>query len=75
MTAYARRRMRQRDISEAAIAHVLKNYVRKRPAPTRPSAPPAEIFIGLYRGRNLKVYVMRGSVPPLVTTVVWDGDE
>jgi hypothetical protein len=66
--------MRQREIPEAAVEHVLQNYHNSRPAPRREGARPTVIYVGDYKGRNLKVYVRRGSNPMIVTTVVWEGD-
>lgn len=61
--------MRQRHISEAAVAWVLEHYDLSRPAP-RGTAPPATIYIGIFEGRELKVYVENGTNPMLVKTVV-----
>jgi hypothetical protein len=72
---YAWKRMAERDISEEAVRWVLARYHTRRPAPARRNASPTEIFIGDYQGRSLKVYVARGSSPPFVKTVVWEGDE
>jgi hypothetical protein len=66
--------MRQRDISDDAVARVLSDYHTSRPAPFRPGARPAIIYIGEHEGRDLKVYVVRDDDPPLVTTVAWEGD-
>jgi hypothetical protein len=66
-------RMYEKGIPEEAIYHVLGNYHTKRPAP-RGRARPADIYVGDYMGRNLKVYVARDTNPPLVTTVAWQGD-
>jgi hypothetical protein len=70
---YARRRMAQRGISEEAVQWVVRHYHTRRPAPRR--GTPAEIFIGDYDGRDLKVYVRKGSNPPYVKTVVWQGEQ
>ena len=72
---YAWKRMAERNIPEEAVPWVLTHYHTRRPAPPRRNAGPTEIFIGEYLGRNLKVYVARGSSPPFVKTVVWEGDE
>ena len=66
--------MRQRQIPEEAVKHVLEHYDVSRPAPFREGAKPAIIYIGSYQGRRLKVYVTRDSDPPEVRTVVWEGD-
>lgn len=65
--------MAERNIPEEAVHWVLAHYHTRRPAPQRGSA--AEIYIGEFEGRNLKVYVERGSDPPFVKTTVWEGDE
>ncbi len=57
-----------------AIVQVLDHYHTSRPAPRREGARPAIIYVGEYEGRNLKVYVVRDSDPPQVSTVVWEGD-
>ncbi len=66
--------MERRHIPLEAIVQVLENYHISRPAPHREGALPAVIYIGEYEGRNLKVYVVRESNPPSVSTVVWEGD-
>jgi len=71
---YAYRRMAERGIPEEAIHWVLEHYTVRRPAPARESALPSEILIGEYKGRRLKVYIVRGSNPPYVKTAVWEGD-
>jgi len=72
---YARKRMAERAIPEEAVRWVLEHYHTRRPAPSRIRAGSAEILIGEYAGRTLKVYIARGSNPPFVKTVVWEGDE
>jgi hypothetical protein len=74
LTDHTRRRMRERGISEEAVGFVLTNYHTSRPAPRRQGALPSVIYVGDYQGRNLKVYVIRDSSPPVVTTVVFEGD-
>jgi hypothetical protein len=66
--------MRRRRIPDAAIEHVLASYHTRRPAPPRDAAKPADILVGDYEGRRLKVYVERGVDPPFVKTAVWEGD-
>jgi hypothetical protein len=61
--------MAQRGVSNAAVSWVLDNYHTRRPAPHRPQAEPAEIFVGTYNGEEIKVYVGRDSDPMLVKTV------
>lgn len=67
--------MAERGVPVEAVDWVLDHYVVRRPAPARPNASPTEILIGEYKGRTLKVYIARGSHPPLVKTVAWEGDE
>ena len=74
ITDHARRRMAQRGISDAAVIAVLSQYHTSRPAPFRPGARPAIIYIGEYEGRDLKVYVVQESDPPIVTTAVWQAE-
>ena len=72
---YTRWRMEVRNITEADVEYVLEHYDSRRPAPPyRQAVRPSEIFIGAVRGRRLKVYVERGSNPPLIKTAVWEGD-
>jgi len=66
--------MRTRRISEEAVEWVLEHHHTSRPAPKREGALPAVIYVGEYRERNLKVYVVRDTNPMLVTTAVWEGD-
>lgn len=72
-TGHARFQARRRGIPDAAVSWVIEHYHTRRPAPPRDAALPADILIGVYNGRDLKVYVERGSDPPKVKTVVWDG--
>ncbi len=74
ITQYAQWRMGQRKIPVDAVEAVLENYHTSRPAPRREGAIPTVIYVGMYMGRNLKVYVIRDSNPPKVTTAVWEGD-
>ena len=64
--------MEQRGIPEEAVDFVLENYHTARPAGPRGGSKPAIIYIGEWQGRNLRVYVERGSVPPFVKTVAWE---
>jgi len=66
--------MEQRGISEKAVEATLANYHTLRPAPIREGADPTVIYIGEHLGRDLKVYVVRDSNPPMVKTAVWQGD-
>lgn len=70
-TGHARHQMARRQVSEIAVEHILSNFDIRRPAQPRLNAKPAEIFIGLFRGRRLKVYVEIGTEPPKVKTVAW----
>lgn len=70
-TGHARQQMARRRVPEAAVEHVLLNFETRRPAQPRLDAKPAEIFIGQFRGRRLKVYVEIGTAPPKVKTVAW----
>ena len=69
---YARGRMAERGVPEEAVRWVLENYDIHRPAGPRPGSKPAEIYVGAYQGRKLRVYVERGSSPKKVTTVAWE---
>jgi len=73
-TRHARTQMRRRGVSQDQVLVVLASYHTRQPAPTRPPAPEADILVGAVGGRALKVYVERGSNPPLLKTVAW-GDE
>ena len=68
---HARARMRERQVSEEAVRHLLRHYDVSRPAPPRPPSPPAIIYEGEYQGRRLKVYVRQDSNPAYVVTVAW----
>ena len=70
---HALRRMTERRIPEEAVDWVLANYHTHRPAPVYGDAKPCEIYVGEWGGRALKVYVLIGSDPPVVTTVVYQG--
>lgn len=74
-TSHALEQMHERRIPRRAVEAVLQDYDVARPAPFRPGAKPAMIYVGEYQGRRLKVYAAQGSDPPLVTTAVWEGDE
>ncbi|MBI5949925.1 MAG: DUF4258 domain-containing protein [Chloroflexi bacterium] len=65
--------MRARRISEDGVEYVLANYDTRRPAQPRVNAAPAEIYIGTYRGRRLRVYVEIDTDPPRVKTAAWEG--
>jgi hypothetical protein len=73
---HARRQMRDRRITERQVEAVLKSYHTSYPADPLPhTLERSTIFIGEVDGRDLKVYVLQGSQPPYVKTVVWKGDE
>lgn len=63
--------MARRQVSDDAVEYVLQHYDTHMPAQPRVKAKPAEIFIGSYRNRRLKVYVEIGTDPPKVKTVAW----
>jgi len=67
--------MEERNIPVDAVFSVLAKYHTSRPAPFRVGARRAIIYVGEFAGRDLKVYVVENSDPPLVTTVVWQGEE
>lgn len=66
--------LRERGIPREAVEWVLVHYHTRRPAPSRPPAGPTDILVGAFEGRELKVYVVRDSNPPIVKTSVWAGD-
>lgn len=70
-TGHAREQMRKRKVPADGVEFVLANYDVHRPAQPRVNVKPAEIYIGTYAGRRLKVYVEIGTVPPKVKTVAW----
>ena len=72
LTPHLRQRMRERGIAEDAIRWTLANYHTQRPAGLRRGAKPAVIFVGVWDGRILRVYVERGSSPPKVMTAAWE---
>ncbi len=66
--------MVEQNINEDAVRHVLVHYHTRYPAPPRRGVdPPTDILIGDYSGRDLKVYIERGSNPWHVKTVRWRG--
>lgn len=65
--------MRERAIPEAGISEVIDNYHTRRPAQPRDAASPADIPIGDYDGRDLKIYVEVETNPMMVKTAVWNG--
>ena len=69
---HARTRMEMRGIPEMAIDRVLEHYHTSRPAGPRPGAKPCVIYIGEWEGRDLRVYVERGSAPPRIMTAAWE---
>lgn len=70
-TGHAREQMRRRKVTAEGVAYVLANYDTHRPAQPRVGVKPAEIYIGTYAGRRLKVYVEIGTAPPKIKTVAW----
>ena len=73
-TGHAREQMRRRRVTAEGVEHVLANYDTHRPAQPRVGAKPADIYIGTYAGKRLKVYVEIGTSPPKVKTVAWSDD-
>jgi hypothetical protein len=73
---HAWRKMDQRETSEAQIREVLRNYHTSYPAEQLSHTSVRAIaYVGTVGGRDLKVYVLEGSSPPHVMTVVWKGDD
>ena len=68
---HARKRMKARRISEPAVEAVVFNPEDRRDAELLPDERPAEILIGRYEGRRLKVYVEIDRTPTYVKTVCW----
>lgn len=68
---HAEEQMLRRAVSRDAVEYVLIHYHTHLPAQPRVNAKPAEIYIGEYGGRNLRVYVQIGTNPPFVKTVAW----
>ena len=72
---HARQQMRDRRITELEVEAVLSNYHTSYPAGSLPHTPERSvIYIGRVDDRDLKVYVLEGSDPPYIKTVVWRGD-
>lgn len=69
---YVRGRMEERGVTEEMIQWVLANCHTQRPAGPRRGSKPAVIFVGEWEGRNLRVYVERGSDPRMIKTVAWE---
>lgn len=74
-TRHAQDQMARRGISKEAVEHILVSYHLRRPARVLNPESPAEIYIGAFNGRDLKVYVLRESNPFVVKSAVWDGPE
>ena len=72
ITGHAQERMLERGVPDEAVDEVLANYHTSRPAGPREGARPAVIYVGTWNNRNLRVYVVRDSNPPLVTSVAWE---
>ncbi|MCC6960971.1 MAG: DUF4258 domain-containing protein [Dehalococcoidia bacterium] len=70
-TRHARDQMRRRNVPLSGVEYVLSHYDTHRPAQPRTGARPAEIYIGTYDGRRLKVHVEIESDPPKVKTAAW----
>ena len=71
--SHARRRMTKRKVPQEAIEWVLNNHDTRRDARPLPKTKPAEIYIGEYQGRRLRVYVEKGTKPLKVKTAAWEG--
>ncbi len=71
LNPHVRQRMAQRGITEAAINWVLGHYHTRFPAAPQQGVRPAVILQGTFEGRELRVYVQRGTDPPYVKTVAW----
>ena len=74
-TSHAKRRMRQRGITEEAVEVVLESPHTSYLA-TRRSSDESQtaIYVGEYQGRNLRVYVERDTSPIKVKTAAWEVD-
>jgi hypothetical protein len=70
-TGHAREQMARRHVPAEAVEFILVHYDTHIPAQPRVKAKPAEIYIGSYQGRRLKVYVEIGTSPPRIKTVAW----
>ena len=70
-SGHAREQMVRRQVPAGDVEYVLDHFHTRRPALPRVNARPAEIYIGIVDGRDLKVYVEIGSRPPYVKTVAW----
>ena len=70
-TGHAREQMVRRQVPDEAVEFILIHYDTHRPAQPRVHAKPAEIYIGTYQNRRLRVYVEIGTSPPKVKTVAW----
>jgi len=64
--------MRRRKVTDEAIDWVLQHHHTQRDARPLAKRKPAEIYIGEYQGRRLKVYVEKDTQPPKVKTAVWE---
>ena len=71
-TDHARKRMAKREVPEEAIAWVLENYDERKPAKSRPGAPPADILLGDYGDGRVRIYVERGTNPPRIKSTAWE---
>ena len=69
-------RMRQRGITERQVRRVLRDPIAVYPARPLPHrAARAVVYVGRIDGRDLRVYVLEGSEPPLVLTVAWRDED
>jgi hypothetical protein len=68
--------MGQRDVSEAQVRAVLRDFHTSYPAASLPhTSLRAIVYVGTVGDRDLKFYVLEGSNPRHVMTVVWKGDD
>jgi hypothetical protein len=68
--------MRQRGITEAMVEQALRGYFASWPARPLPRTTDRSIvYAGRIGNRDLGVYILVGSDPPVVTTVVWMDQE
>jgi hypothetical protein len=64
--------MAKRRVPVEAVEWILEHYDTRRPAQSRPGAPPADILLGDYEDRRVRIYVERGTDPPRVKSAAWE---
>lgn len=72
---HARRRMLERRIPEAALAAVLSQPLERRPARRLTGSAAADLVIGEFEGRRLRIYVVPLAYPFIVRSAAWDEPE